>query len=203
MQQTKVSRTHLINRNGGVAGDLVLRRGARSENILYGSLNDEQRRCSAKDPQPFGLSSGGLLAALTPQSQNARLCSFVASCQPPARNSAHPVPIYEMGSKTKGNCFVSGAVDFEDVVFRAIDRVNELLPESSTLAKRADQPLAGVGSRLDSLGVVNLIVAVEEEVALQCNAEISLADMRANGANDPLETVGSLVRTLQSALGKP
>jgi hypothetical protein len=43
-------RTHLISRNGCVARDLVLRQGARSENILYGSLNDEQRRRSAKDP---------------------------------------------------------------------------------------------------------------------------------------------------------
>ena len=98
---------------------------------------------------------------------------------------------------------MSGAVDFEDVVFQAINRVNELLPDSSALAKRADEPLAGVGSKLDSMGIVNLIVAVEEEVVRQCAVQISLADMRGNGANDPLETVGSLVRYLQGALAKP
>jgi len=43
---------------------LALQQGARRENILYGSLTDEQRRCSGKDPQPSGLSSGDLLAAL-------------------------------------------------------------------------------------------------------------------------------------------
>ena len=91
---------------------------------------------------------------------------------------------------------MSSAVDFEDVVYRAIDRVNELLPDSSALAKRGDEPLAGVGSKLDSMGIVNLIVAVEEEVAEKCGAQINLAEVRANGASDPLETVGSLVEHL-------
>ena len=98
---------------------------------------------------------------------------------------------------------MSGGVNFESMVFRAIDRVNELLPDSSALAKRADEPLAGVGSKLDSMGIVNLIVAVEEEAIQQCNAKISLADLRGNEANDPLQTVGSLVRYLQGALAKP
>jgi hypothetical protein len=35
---------------------LALRQGARSEHILYGSVSDEQRRSSAKDRQPIGLS---------------------------------------------------------------------------------------------------------------------------------------------------
>ena len=95
---------------------------------------------------------------------------------------------------------MSGGVNFESLVFRAIDRVNELLPESSTLVKRAEEPLAGVGSKLDSMGMVNLIVAVEEEVIRQCGAQIFLADVRGNGANDPLETVGSLIDCLASTL---
>src|SRR6266567_3874183 len=103
----------------------------------------------------------------------------------------------------KGNYLVSGEVDFENVVFRAIDRVNELLPELSAVAKCPDEPLAGVGSKLDSLGMVNLIVAVEEEVARQCGAQIILADVRGNGASDPLETVGSLVRYLKGVLSNP
>ena len=77
----------------------MLRQGARSENILYGSLNDEQRRRSAKDPATLRAEFWRAADGVAPQSQNARLCSFVAPCQPPARNSAHPVPIYEMGSK--------------------------------------------------------------------------------------------------------
>ncbi len=58
-------RTHLINRNGCVARDLALQQGERRENILYGSVTDEQRGRSVEARQ----------------------------------NSAHRVPIYEMGSK--------------------------------------------------------------------------------------------------------
>jgi len=43
---------------------LALQQGARRKNILHGSLTDEQRRCSGKDPEPCGLSSGKPLAAL-------------------------------------------------------------------------------------------------------------------------------------------
>src|SRR6516162_11005291 len=72
-------------RNGRVARDLAVLQGARSENILYGSSTDEQRRSSAKDRQPGGLFSGGRLAALLLSQRALRLSSFVAPCQPPAR----------------------------------------------------------------------------------------------------------------------
>jgi hypothetical protein len=42
-------RTHLIKRDGCVARDFTLRQGERRENILYGSLSDEQRRRRVKD----------------------------------------------------------------------------------------------------------------------------------------------------------
>jgi hypothetical protein len=67
--------------NGCVARDLALQQGARKENILHGSLTDEQRRCSDKDLQPGGLSAGDRLAALLLSHRTLRLCSFVAPCQ--------------------------------------------------------------------------------------------------------------------------
>src|SRR5260370_24991408 len=70
--------------NGCVARDLALRQGARRKNILYGSLTDEQRCRGGKDRQPFGLSSGGHLAALLLSHRKLRLCFFVAPCQPRA-----------------------------------------------------------------------------------------------------------------------
>ena len=74
--------------NGCVARGLSLGQGARRENILHGSLTDEQRRRNGKDSQPSGLSSGGCLAALLlshPATAGLWLCSFVAPCQPPGR----------------------------------------------------------------------------------------------------------------------
>src|SRR5678815_2136481 len=74
-------------------------RRAWEANILHGSLTDEQRRSSAKDQQPFGLCSGGPLAALL-LSHRALAAMLLRRASPAARqNTAHPLPIYEMGSR--------------------------------------------------------------------------------------------------------
>ena len=52
----------------------------------------------AKERQPRGLFSGGRLAALLLSHRALWLCSFVAPCQPPARKTALPFLICEMGS---------------------------------------------------------------------------------------------------------
>ena len=77
--------------NGCVAGDLALEQGASRENILYGSLTDEQRRCSGKDPQPCGLSSGEPLAALLlSQSALAMPSSSRLASRPPELSALIP-----------------------------------------------------------------------------------------------------------------
>jgi len=66
---------------------LALQQGARRENILYGSLTDEQRRCSGKDPATLRAKLWRAAGSVAPQLSGhpGRLCSFVAPCQPPAR----------------------------------------------------------------------------------------------------------------------
>src|SRR5439155_23328106 len=71
--------------NECVARDLARRQGARRENILHGSLTDEQRSRSGKDRHRSALSSGERLAALRLSHRTLRLCSFVAPCQPLVR----------------------------------------------------------------------------------------------------------------------
>ena len=77
---------------------------ARGVSISFmGSVSDEQRWRSAKDPQPFGLGSGVRLAPLllSHSPESFRGCSFVPSR---GRGTSHPpelsapLPIYEMGS---------------------------------------------------------------------------------------------------------
>ncbi len=80
------------------------------------------------------------------------------------------------------------------VVFSAIDDLNEQLPGGAVLAKSAESSLFGRGSPLDSLGLVNLIVGVEQAVADELGAEVSLADEKAmSRKSSPFRTVGSLV----------
>jgi len=76
--------------NGCVARDLALQEG----HILHGSLTDEQRRCSAKDWQPGGLSAGGV----APQSQNAAAMLRRRALPAGRQRLAHSFPTCEMGS---------------------------------------------------------------------------------------------------------
>jgi len=63
-----------------------------------------------------------------------------------------------------------------EVLFDAVDSVNELLDEDKQIAKSFDTVLIGDDSQLDSLGLINFILAVEEKVADEFNEIVVLAD---------------------------
>jgi acyl carrier protein len=83
----------------------------------------------------------------------------------------------------------------ENVLNCAIDRVNELLPTGYPLCKEKDTVLLGKGSTLDSMGFVNLVVAIEEELETQLGVKASLSDEVMGG--DGELTVGELHELLQ------
>src|SRR5206468_7863642 len=91
--------THLINRNGCVAGNLALQQGARRENILYGSVTDEQRCCSVEDRTTLRAEFWRAASGVAPQLQNPAAMLLRRALPAARQNSAHRVPIYEMGSK--------------------------------------------------------------------------------------------------------
>jgi acyl carrier protein len=79
------------------------------------------------------------------------------------------------------------------LIFEVIDELNERLPKEQQLAKSVDTPLFGRDSVLDSLGFVNLIVAMEDKVEEQFDKAVVLADERAlQKAASPFRTVGTL-----------
>jgi hypothetical protein len=79
---------------------LVLQQGARRENILHGSVTDEQRRCGAKDPATLRAKFWRAAGGVASQSQSA-LAMLLRRALPVACQSlAHSFPIYEMGSNT-------------------------------------------------------------------------------------------------------
>jgi len=78
-------------------------------------------------------------------------------------------------------------------IFRAIDDLNDQLPSERRLEKRLDTVLYGKSGRLDSLGLVNLIVAIEERVGDELGETVTLADEKALSQRDsPFRTVGTL-----------
>lgn len=84
-------------------------------------------------------------------------------------------------------------------VFDAIDDVNELLSEEYKLQKSSETVLLGESGGLDSIELVNFIVAVEEHINSNLGINISLVDEIANsdGALRTVETFINYVTELQ------
>jgi acyl carrier protein len=61
-------------------------------------------------------------------------------------------------------------------IMDAIDEINERYPEEKRLSKSVDTVLTVQSGKLDSLGLVNFVVSVEERIQNDLGINISLAD---------------------------
>lgn len=64
-------------------------------------------------------------------------------------------------------------------IYRAIDLLNEQLPEGDRLAQSPDAPLHGGAGPLDSLGLINLIWNVEQAIEEDFGVTIALTSEQA------------------------
>jgi len=85
------------------------------------------------------------------------------------------------------------------VIYDAIDVVNRQLPQSRRLTKSPDTIIVGPSGRLDSLGIVNLVLAIEERASEVIGAPFRLLDEGAMlDDGGPFRNVGSLAGLLES-----
>ena len=84
------------------------------------------------------------------------------------------------------------------IVDQAIDRLNELLDPENALVKSPDTILLGPGGKLDSMGFVNLVAALEEELKSGLGLDLSMMDelYADEHWSERGLTVGSLVNLL-------
>jgi len=66
-----------------------------------------------------------------------------------------------------------------EVIYQTIERVNVLREPEAQLVCAEETPLYGTEGSLDSLGLVSLILDVEEAINLQTGRQLVLADERA------------------------
>jgi acyl carrier protein len=91
--------------------------------------------------------------------------------------------------------------DILDAVYAGIDQLNRQNPDSKPIRKAPDTPLYGSESALDSLGLINLIVAVEQRVEQRLRVPITLADDRALSQEvSPFSSVQALVDYIDKLL---
>jgi len=87
------------------------------------------------------------------------------------------------------------------LIWDAIDEVNELLPEDARVPKREDAVLLGESGSLDSFGLVNLVVALEQRIEDEFGVTLTLADDKAMSySRSPFRTVQTLREYVQSLL---
>ena len=81
----------------------------------------------------------------------------------------------------------------DQILFAAIEEINQQLPSNQTIKADKSTMLFGKDGVLDSLTLVNLIVAAEQKVQEILNIAITLADDRAmSQKNSPFKSVESL-----------
>lgn len=91
------------------------------------------------------------------------------------------------------------AARIRDVVYEALADINRQLPAAQRFAPEEATVLCGAGAGLDSLGLVNLIVGVEERLRRTLGCEVNLADENLLGqADSPFRTVATLVAFIES-----
>jgi D-alanine--poly(phosphoribitol) ligase subunit 2 len=88
-----------------------------------------------------------------------------------------------------------------EAINSAVDDLNEVLDPEERLAKSPDVALIGKDARVDSLGLVNLIVLVEEKIQQRFGVGITLVDERAmSQSKSPFRTLGSLAEFVEEQL---
>lgn len=95
-------------------------------------------------------------------------------------------------------------IDSEKVtraIFEAIDEINEQLLEDQRLTKTKKTVLFGESGKLDSLGLVNLIVATEQKLEEIFDVSLTLADEKAmSQRNSPFKSVTTLAEYISTLL---
>jgi hypothetical protein len=80
-----------------------------------------------------------------------------------------------------------------EAIYQGIDVVNGQLSERSKLVKSTETVLMGEGGVLDSLGLITLLVAVEDAIQSNMGTHITVLDEEAlANASGPYNTVDSL-----------
>jgi acyl carrier protein len=96
---------------------------------------------------------------------------------------------------------MAGKENILEVIYKAVDKINETQPHDEKLEKSVDTILFGGGSKLDSLAFINFIVEVEQRISEKFDSVISLAnDTAIAQTNSPFRSLGSLADYINSLL---
>lgn len=80
-----------------------------------------------------------------------------------------------------------------DAVYKAVDELNTMRSPDKQVPKAMETVLSGPSAVLDSLGLVNLVVAIEDKLEDTFGVMVNLADQKAVASeHNPFRTLGTL-----------
>jgi D-alanine--poly(phosphoribitol) ligase subunit 2 len=86
-------------------------------------------------------------------------------------------------------------------IYRAVDDVNSQIDSKMQLDKSPQTVLFGQSSRLDSFGLVTLVVAVEQNIQEDFGQAVTIADEKAfSRKSSPFRTIGTLAEYISTLL---
>ena len=89
-----------------------------------------------------------------------------------------------------------------EIIYNSIDEVNSMLPMEEHLVKLPETLISREGSGLNSLGVLNFVVSLEEQIEIKTGCCVSFADNLAlNQEVNPLENVKTIKDYIRTVLG--
>ena len=88
-----------------------------------------------------------------------------------------------------------------ETIYDSIDELNEQLSNEQQLTKSTKTVLFGNNGQLDSLGLVNLLVIMEQNIEEEFDVSITIADERAmSQIHSPFRTIGFLADYIEMLL---
>jgi hypothetical protein len=104
------------------------------------------------------------------------------------------------GPRSASSCRASGD-RVAPCMYSELDEINSALPQGLKLQKPPQAELYGTHSLFDSMGLVRLMLAVEEKVEYELGVAVTLADHRAmSGYASPFATIGSPTASIKRRL---
>ena len=82
--------------------------------------------------------------------------------------------------------------EFEELIYRCAKELNKQLSEESRIALEESTAIFGENSALDSLGIVMLMVSVEEHIAEDMGFSINIVDVITEADAPPFVTIGDM-----------
>ena len=80
-----------------------------------------------------------------------------------------------------------------ELIYSVVDEINQTRPDNLQIGKSLGTPLMGLQSVLDSLGLVSLVVGIEQRIGDDLNVAVTLADEKAmSQRSSPFRTIEAL-----------